>query len=297
MAETSKHRTPKNKRRRKVKNTFIPTPLKFEDLIDEYSDSDSSTGTPTTPNMAERGNEPTNKEMFDLLMEVKKSQDFLSDKFDSFKETMAQLTIDTAKAKKDIVELKEVDRVQQQQIDVLATHIEELDQRAINNDLVITGLPNLQNLTIETILTTISSVYGLPMQQIIRCEAVTGNNKTNNKPFQMLFMTTLANSVKLFILGKQKELGQICWGQLMADMPENLKLNKLLIKPRLTRRKQTLLNDCKNFSKLYQVQIPFTWASKLNGKILMKELGVEKPTVINSHKDLEVIKRKYMGVD
>jgi hypothetical protein len=296
MAETDNNRTPKNKRRRKNKNTYKPTPLKFEDYIDEDSDSTDPTETPATPNMAERG-EPTNREMFELLKEVKNSQDFLSEKFDNFKKELAQLNIDSVKAKKDIIGLKEVDKVQQQQLDALAVHVEELDQQAINNDLVITGLPNLQSVTVETILNTICRVYGFPIQQITRCEAVTGNSKTNNKQFQLLFVTTLANSVKLFILSKQKEIGQICWGQLMAEVPESFKLNKLLIKPRLTRHKQSLLNDCRNFSQLYKAQIPYTWASKFNGKILMKELGVEKPIVINSQKDLDLLKRKYTGVD
>jgi hypothetical protein len=113
--------------------------------------------------------------------------------------------------------------MQQQQLDFLANHIEEIDQRAINNDLVITGLPDLQNITIEAILKGISSHYAFPIQQITKCEAVTGTNKVKNKPLQFLFATTLANSVKLYILAKQKELGQILWGQLLPDVPDNLK--------------------------------------------------------------------------
>jgi hypothetical protein len=284
------HRTPKNKRRRKNKHTknHNLTPPNFDD----YEESDSPTESPDK--MATGAEEPTLKQMYDILLKVQTSQDFLGNRFDSFEARMTQLSADSVAAKKDIATLHQVDQQQQQQLNQMANHIEEIEQRFINNDLVFSGLPDLARISTEPLLKRISEIYGFAMQHISKYETITGISKATKKPFQILFVSCVANSVKIHILAKQKELGQVMWGQLLSDVPDNLKLNKIYIKPRLTPHRQSILNECKRFSMQFKTQIPFTWASKFNGKILMKELGVDKPIMISSMQDLDKIKSKYL---
>jgi hypothetical protein len=291
--KTSSNKTPKNKRRRKNKSTNNKPHNLTPPNFDDYVDSDSPTGSPDK--MATGGEEPTLKQMYDILLKVQESQTFLGNRFDSFDARMTQLSADSIAAKKDIANLQLVDQQQQHQLNQMANHMEEIEQRYINNDLVFSGLPNLERITSETILKRISEIYGFAMQHISKYETITGTSKVSKKPFQIIFATLVANSVKIHILDKQKELGQVMWGQLFAEIPENLKMNRITIKTRLTPNKQLILNECKVFSKLYKTQIPFTWASKFNGKILMKELGMDKPTVIGSMHDLDNIKRKYIA--
>jgi hypothetical protein len=282
-------RTPNSKRRRKQKTKSTPhkTPPVFEE------DSDNSEKSPVK--MADGEDEPTLKQMFKVLMELKTSQDHLGEKFDRFEDRMNQLTADSIAAKKDITNLQQVDQQQQQQIDYLAIHIEEIEQRSVNNDLVFSGLPNLEHIPTETVLKRICELYGFVMQHISKYETISGISKLSKKPFNMVFVTLVTNTLKQHILNKQKELGPIMWDQLLAEVPENLKMNKIYIKTRLTPKKQLILNECKIFSKQNKIQIPFAWASKHNGKIFLKELGVEKPIIINSIQDLDNVKRKYRG--
>jgi hypothetical protein len=283
-------KTPKNKRRRKNNKKSTPKNI---DYSDDYDSSNSSAESTTT--MAGEEGEPTNKQIFNILTQVQASQNFLSEKFDSFDARMAQLIIDSTAAKKDIEQLRETDQQQQQHIDFLANHVEEIEQRYLNNDLVFSGLPNLENINTSTILNKVSEIYNFPSDSITRYETISGLSKVSKKPFNIIFVTLISNTIKQHILNKQKAMGNVMWGQLLPDVPDNLKINKIYMKTRLTPFKQSILNACQSFGKEKKTQIPFVWASKFNGKIFMKELGVESPVIINSLKDLNNIKRKYAG--
>jgi DNA anti-recombination protein RmuC len=91
--------------------------------------------------MAEKEKQLTLNQLFELLIEVKNSQteikktrQSIRKKFDNFEKPMAELTSDSAAAKIEIVNLHRVDQIQKTQLESLANQVEEIEQRAINND-------------------------------------------------------------------------------------------------------------------------------------------------------------------
>jgi len=166
MEEQNREKTPKNKRRRKNKKykpSHKATPQKLDFEYNDYSDYEYIEESPS-PKMATE-NQPTNQQKMDILneltqsqREVQDSQQFISEKIDKFEERMTQLAVDNEATKQDIANLQLVDQTQQKHLDSLAYQVEEIEQRSINNDLVISGTPNLQNITIDIILQKLSEV-------------------------------------------------------------------------------------------------------------------------------------------
>jgi hypothetical protein len=269
--KTPQHKTPDNKRRRRAAQRTE------EDSSDEETSGD------------ENNKEPTNK---DVIATIRASQDFLSSKFDELTKTVTQLTLDNVVLKKDVLQLKTTtQQQQQQQITSLSNDLQDVKQQLLQNELVLTGLPDLNNVSIDTIFGKVSEIYGMSNDNIASTQIISGYNKINKKQFSLVFIKMRSTESKRDILNKQKTVGPILWDQLAEDVPDNLKTNKLRFSNRLTQYKQNILIEGKKISKENKEKVPFVWEK--NGRILLKENNESRPITLHSLADLDFIKKKY----
>jgi hypothetical protein len=226
-----------------------------------------------------------------VIASVRESQQFLSSKFDEFNATIKQLISDNHTLKKDVHQLQTTSTHQQQQITTITNELQEVKQQLLQKDLVLSGLPNLANISADTIMLKVSQIYDVDQNDIEYKQVITGKNKISKTPFNMMFLTMRTVLAKQNILSKQKTIGPILWDQLTLNVPENIKMNKIRFNNRLTQHKQYMLTEGKNFSKNNKEHVPFVWDK--NGKILLKEANASRPIVLNSMADLEAIRKKY----
>jgi hypothetical protein len=277
------NKTPENKRRRKT-----PSQHQDEEPTNENEDSGSEESDSDQDEPDTDQDEPTNKE---VIASVLASQEFLSSKFDALSLTIKQLVQDNITLKNDVQQLQNTTHLQQQQIVTLSNELQEVRQELLQKDLVLTGLPNLASIGPDIILAKAAEIYNFPLTDVMNSEIISGINKISKKPFNMIFLTMRTESSKRDILAKQKSIGPIVWDQLTSGVPDNLKTNKLRFNSRLTKYKQSILNEGKKFSYENKQSVPFVWEKF--GKILLKENNATRPITLNSLADLELIKKKY----
>jgi hypothetical protein len=64
-----------------------------------------------------------------------------------------------------------------------------IEQKFLSNELALTGLTNLTNISADTILKKIGELYGFSMDKIIKIEIITRKNKKINKPFNLIYIS------------------------------------------------------------------------------------------------------------
>jgi ribonuclease D len=134
------------KRRRHNKNIS-----KSEENQEDFADSDG----PDSEESMTSPKQPTNREVMEkvesVLSQLQQSQEFISSKFDKFEALTEKLLAENIAIKKDIQILHQADMFQQQQTSALNVRMDEIEQKYLSNDLALTGLPNLNSISAETI--------------------------------------------------------------------------------------------------------------------------------------------------
>jgi hypothetical protein len=111
-----------------------------------------------------------------------------------------------------VIQLQTTTQQQQQQITSLSNDLQDVKQQLLQNELVLTGLPDLNNISADTIFAKVSEIYGLSNDNIASTQIISGFNKINKKPFSIIFITMRSAESKRVILNKQKTAGPILWG-------------------------------------------------------------------------------------
>jgi hypothetical protein len=266
--------TPKNKRRRKVHDDSP------KNDATENNSSDSEISSEDENQDGERNN------IMKMLREIQESQRFISDKFDIFEKKLEQVLVDNKKMKEEITSLNQKVDFQQTLIDGLNTEVNVMKQRFLEKDVVISGLPDLNNISCETIAQSIDRVYNFGMQNISKIFINKGFSKYGKTTYNNIIISFCNTAVKEQVLNKQKMLGPILWGQLLNNTPENLCAKRIFIAERLTPHNLLLLNACRDLRT--KKKITFAW-SKF-GTVLIKikpDSNVIKILSANDMKKLE----------
>jgi hypothetical protein len=177
----------------------------------------------------------------------------------------------------------------------LTNELQDVKQLFLQNDLVLTGLPDLKSFNVNTLLQKIAEIYQFAIGNFASTNIISGINKATQKPFNLMFISMRSADLKMFVLSKQKSVGPILWDQLAENVPENVKTNKLRFNGRLTQYKQSILVEGKAFSKENRDKVPYVWEK--NGRILLKESNETRPVELHSLADLDLIKKKYEPQD
>jgi Mg2+ and Co2+ transporter CorA len=101
---------------------------------------------------SESSEEETNEEVTQMLRDIKKSQQFLADKFDAFEKIVAKLLTENKNLNDNITTLQQNSAQQEQKIENMFTEVNYYKQKLLEKDVVIGGLPNLENIKPETVL-------------------------------------------------------------------------------------------------------------------------------------------------
>jgi hypothetical protein len=270
--------TPKNKRRRKVHDENP----RNDAAENQSSDSESSSEDEIQENI-----------IMKMLKDIQESQKFISDKFDVFEKKLEQVLVDNKKMKEEITSLNQKVDSQQTLIDGLNTEVNIIKQSFLEKDIVISGLPDLNNISCETIAQSIDRVYNFGMQNITKIFINKGFSKYGKTTYNNIIVSFCNTAVKDEVLNKQKTLGPILWGQLPNNTPENLSAKRIFIAERLTPYNLLLLNACRDLRT--KKKITYAWSKY--GTVLIKIKSDSNVIKILSVNDMEKLEANLTVIE
>jgi hypothetical protein len=266
-AQKKDHKTPENKRRRKGASKQQP-----HNSADDERASDESCSS----------DDESEDNIVKMFEEIRKSQNFLSSRFESFENRLEELVADNKVMKKEITTLTAKVDCQQEQIDGLNREVNTIKQRSLAKDVVISGLPDLNNISSESIVKTINNAYGFGMEKISNMYVTKGFSKVGKTTYNNIVISFCDTNTKNKILQQQKEIGPILWSQLMNGVPENLCSRQIFIAERLTPFNLSLLNACRDLRA--KKKITFAWSKY--GSVFVKIKSDSNRMKIVTQKDL-----------
>jgi hypothetical protein len=233
-------KTPQNKRRRKKNG-------QQEDVNtdDEYSEKSDR----------------------DLLKEVLRSQQFITKRFDDFDKKVENLLIDNKQINKNIQTLQQNDQQQQNVINSMTVQVNEMKQKLLERDIVLSGLPDLKKIKPESVLEIISTTCKFELREIENWYAVSGNNKGNNKPYNNIFITFCSKRTKNELLLWKKTHGPLFWGQIFDNLDVNIQQKLVFINEKLIPEYMHLVNEGKKL--VNEKKMAFAWHR--DGNVLFKD--------------------------
>lgn len=156
-----------------------------------------------------------------------------------------------------------------------------LQQKTMTNDLIATGLPEIEN---EVLLQTVNNTlikYDIVLQDTDVKSIYRLKNKNCNANSPILI--ELRNDViKSRILSKQKTVGPVFLNQTYENISSS-DLRKVYFKNRLTKENLNLLRECRNFARLNGFKYVWTQDS---GGILIKRHDYSRPVEVSSLEQL-----------
>lgn len=164
-----------------------------------------------------------------------------------------------------------------------------LKQKNMFNDVIITGLPELENENLLEKVNEILDQYGTKIKddevkQIYRLKP----NKTDlNTP---VLIELKDENMKCFILEKQRKMGPVLLQSVYKNLPST-DFRKIFFKHRLTKENLILLREARRFGKEHNYQ--YVWTSN-NLKVLMKKEATSQIIEITSLNDIQKLKREHL---
>jgi len=252
---------------------------------------------PKNPNEKRRRDDRQNSESDDessdegstgqILKEIRDSQKFIVEKFELFEKTVADLMAENKNLHESVIKLQQANNHQEKQIDNITSELNFYKQKLLEKDVVISGVPNLNNMRPETVLEKIDTVLGFGMSNIDQWYVMSGKNRITKKPYNNICVKLTTYEAKQKIIANQSGDGPLLWGQLFDNVEPNIALNKVFIIERLTPDNLTILNAARRLRD--DGALTYVWHK--NGNILCKATAESKAEKIRSLTDLQKYKK------
>jgi Baculovirus FP protein len=223
-----------------------------------------------------------NQKIVKMFTDIRESQEFISSRFEMFDKKLESALKDNKEMKMAITALTAKVDFQQTRMDYLESELNSLQQQNLAKDVVISGLPDLSNISCESVAKSIDEAYGYGVENISNMYIKKGTSKIGNKPYNNIVISFCNTNTKNKILQQQKEMGAILWSQLMDRLPENEHSRQIFIAERLTPSNLSLLNFCRELRM--KKKITYAW-SKF-GTVFVKIKSDSERIKILSQNDL-----------
>lgn len=166
------------------------------------------------------------------------------------------------------------------------TELNSLKQYNMDNDIVITGIPEVLKENLLELLNKMLVTYDVKLnkddvKQIYRLKS---KNCGVNSP---VLLELKDKNMKLKILEKQRTIGPIMLQAVLEGLPSD-DLRKIYFKHRLTRENLVLLKEARSFGRSFNYQ--YVWTNGSTSKVLMKKYCDSRVIEISSMKDIEKLK-------
>ena len=227
--------------------------------------------------------EECNKKIEDLkteLLEVKRSQDFISSKYDKLKDEYSKLIEKNKKQDAEIQKLKAESNEMSAQGAKEASKLDALEQYGRRQNLEIVGIPVTSNEDTNAIVQEIAELLQVTItsKDISTSHRLHTKSKSNPTPIIVRFVN---RDVRNRIYNNRKNARNADFTKLSIKGVE-----KIFIYENLTYLKKKLFWKSKQKAK--EAGFKFFWT--MNGNVYVRKLEDDKPILIKNEQDLDLIK-------
>lgn len=165
--------------------------------------------------------EPSNKDIINIMKGMIESQQFLSYKFDSFESAVKSLQKENNILKSTVSNLET-------RIDYLETEINKIQQQKLNNHIVITGIPTTEDTNINQSISKIMDTLqmNLSTEDIMQTRIMKSKNSKNL--YAPILIEFRNNNTKTLLLEKIKTNGPILAAQLNVNSNKKINIHEYL---------------------------------------------------------------------
>lgn len=208
--------------------------------------------------------EPSNKDLMNVMKTILKSQEFISNQFDEFRGNVRQLQEENHHLKTSVNKLEDKVQVMENEIDTMQSELNKIQQEKLANHLVITGIPTDQHPL--TIINTIG--------KILKTDLIATDIKNSrflqpkNKPLKYapLLIELYKTTTSELLMQKYKQNGPLLPTQL--NIPQSHSIKKIFINEYLTDKNRNVLTQARKLRNTHGFKFiwyknGFIWA-KLN---------------------------------
>lgn len=227
-------------------------------------------------------------ELKNVVLEVKKSQDFLSEKFDELNLKINKLTGEHKIFKKQLQGLQDQQNEHSITINKLETEIDILHQKDLEKNVIVGGLPHNTdlNLAIKNILEKLETKCSINDISEISHLYNKKQNKPDSNP-QSLVLVKFKTADAKYELIQKKKLKRTLFVQ---EIGLNSSPDKVIyFRDHLTLYKNNLFKACKEFKE--EQQFKFLWINGSN--ILIRKHEESKVYAIQSRNDIDKLQKTY----
>lgn len=255
---------------------------------DEENDSESDELNSTV--LLSGSENPSNQNILAAIMEVQKSQVFMSAQFDSFLKTQTILIEENKELKLNINNAKKHTEYLHGKVNQLEKDLLELKQAKLDNQIIITGVPKKKDEQLTKIIEKIGQVLEteIKAEHITTCRRIPSKHIGTEESIEPILVNFANNDyIKQQLMDKQKEKGQVITEQLGLDLQQNEK-RKIFIRDYLADNTMNLFNMAKKELK-QQMNFKYVWFSTITKKILARKGDKTKVFKIECEDDVKKI--------
>lgn len=230
-------------------------------------------------------------EVKQITSAIEKSQEFLSNKFDSIVKDFHELRKENDILKREVTSLKQKQNSILKTVNILEHNVDKTNRHANRNSAVVLGVPFLPGEHTLEIVQKIVNCYGLNIEHsaIISAFRLAGKNNSRHSlvPIRVIFKDSYTKEI---IFAKKKEFDKLPSTSVDSKLVINGNCTTITMRNELTPMSLELLNEMRlNQQKL---GIKYVWASK-EGNILVKKSEQSKPQLIKTRSDLHEVLNRY----
>lgn len=159
--------------------------------------------------------------------------------------------------------------------------IEKLKQKAIGGDIIISGIPNTEEIKIFDIVDSVCKYYKLTINEIDYNKMYQLKSKHNKSDYTTICVEFNSRTFKSVLLKQKKKLGPVMLNKINLALSDG-DMRKVIVKNRMTQYFSNLLKEAYSFKEKYKFQ--YVWFQ--DNEILMKKTESSKPNKIESKMDL-----------
>lgn len=221
---------------------------------------------------------------------VEKSQEFLSAKFDEIVSDFKDLKAENETLRQQLSALSKSHSDLTSFVHQLEANVDLSDRRAISNNAVLLGLPNIVNENTMSLVekTFVKIGINLPLNSIASASRLyVSKNNDIPVPIQIAFRN---KNVKQLVLNRARETGTILSTNVDQSLVINGKATRITVRDELTSLSMELLRKMREYQDSFKIK--FVWPAR-GGGVLVKKDENSSSDLIKSREDLKMLINRY----
>lgn len=168
-----------------------------------------------------------------------------------------------------------------QSLSSVQIEVEILKQKAMGNDIIISGIPSKDGIKVFDVVDSVFKSYKMTLKEMDYHKIYQLKSKQNKSGYTIICVELYSRTFKGVLLTQKKKLGPVMLNKINTELPAE-DMRKVIVKNRMTQYFSNLLKEAYSFKNKYKFE--YVWFQ--DNEILMKKTESSRPQRIVSQFDL-----------